>query len=88
MLYLILTETSDRKNYQQRVELGMNISNTQTMKEAGFDIRTKCCCDRIGPLHVVIVRRDGKSTQRRARKYEEALALCMEKLGIESGDRL
>lgn len=58
-------------------------SLTQRMTEAGFTIKTDCYNDRVGPCHAVTVKKDGKQTMRRARKYDEALALCAEAKGIE-----
>jgi len=59
----------------------MEKSLTQNMKDDGFKIKTKIITDHIGIAHIVIVERDGKRLQRRARKYDEALELCSEAWG-------
>jgi hypothetical protein len=56
----------------------MQKSLTQIMKGEGFKIKTKIITDHLGIAHIVIIERDGKRLQRRARKYEEALELCSE----------
>jgi len=58
-------------------------SLTQIVHEAGFQIKTESDMDRVGPCHKVTIKHGGKQTMRRARKYDEALALCAEARGIE-----
>lgn len=57
-------------------------SLTQQVTEAGFKIKTDSDVDRIGPLNIVTISRDGKRTRRKARKYEEALEACAKARGL------
>ena len=59
-------------------------SLTQRLREAGFEIKAEPYTDHMGIANMVIISRDGKRTQRRARKYEEALAKCAEARGFSS----
>lgn len=61
----------------------MALSLTQKMQEAGFRIIWDSYVDRVGTANKVTVVKDGKRTVRKARKYDEALALCAEKFGIK-----
>jgi hypothetical protein len=55
---------------------------TQKVIHAGFKIRTDSENDRIGPLNIVTISRDGKRTRRKARKYDEALEACAKARGL------
>jgi hypothetical protein len=60
----------------------MSKSLTQIVTEAGFTIKTETAMDRIGPLNIVTISRDGKRTRRKTRRYEEALEACARARGI------
>jgi hypothetical protein len=57
-------------------------SLTQIVTQAGFSIKTDHECDRIGPLNIVTISRDGKRTRRKARGYEEALMAAASARGV------
>lgn len=57
-------------------------SLTQRVRESGFEIKTKNFTDRIGIGWIVMIKKDGKTTQRRARNYEGALTFAALARGI------
>ena len=69
-------------NYQYLTAPPLGDPNQFTVTEAGFTIKTESGMDRIGPLNIVTISRDGKRTRRKTRRYEEALEACARARGL------